>query len=55
VRYPFHFGSLINLEDYLNIQHTAKLASANETDLDRLAAGFTLGEFGRETCHGSVM
>jgi hypothetical protein len=36
----------------INVQHTPKLASTNQSDLDRLAAGFALGEFGRKTCHG---
>jgi hypothetical protein len=36
----------------INVQHTPKLASANKSDLNRLAAGFELGEFGREVCHG---
>jgi hypothetical protein len=30
----------------VNIQHAAKLASANKSDLDQLAAGFVLVEFG---------
>jgi hypothetical protein len=36
----------------IDVQHAPKLASANESDLDRFAAGFALGEFGRETRHG---
>jgi hypothetical protein len=36
----------------INVQHTPKLASTNQSDLDRLAAGFELSEFGREVCHG---
>ena len=35
----------------IDIQHAPKLASANESDLDRFAAGFAFGEFGRETRH----
>jgi hypothetical protein len=35
----------------MNIQHTAELASANESDLNWLAAGFALGEFGGKAGH----
>jgi hypothetical protein len=34
-----------------NIQHATKLASANQANLNRPAAGLTLGELGRETSH----
>jgi hypothetical protein len=36
----------------MDLQHTPKLASTNQSDLDWPAAGLKLGEFGRETCDG---
>lgn len=35
-----------------NIQHTTELASTDQANLNRLAAGFALGELGREARHG---